>query len=153
MSVDEDVIREIVRRIRAACPADRIILFGSGASGSMTKDSDIDLLVMEPDPGNTRDEAWRIHEAIGKVGFSLDVIVMATERLRKRRTSSAVSLIRPTNTEGLSMRTVEAVKRDLVERWLEKAEQDFGLCRHLVMGAYCIRLPQPFTPSRLRKNC
>ncbi len=32
------------------------------------------------------------------------------------------------------MRTVEAVKRDLVERWLEKAEQDFGLCRHLVMG-------------------
>ena len=32
------------------------------------------------------------------------------------------------------MRAVEAVKRDLVERWLDKAEQDFGVCRHLLMG-------------------
>ncbi len=32
------------------------------------------------------------------------------------------------------MRAVEAVKRDLVERWLDKAEQDFGVCRHLVTG-------------------
>ena len=30
------------------------------------------------------------------------------------------------------MRAAEAVKRDLVERWLEKAEQDFGVCRHLL---------------------
>ena len=85
MSVDENVIREIVRRIRASCPADRIILFGSAASGDMTKDSDIDLLVMEPDPGNTRDEAWRLHQAIGKVGFSLDVIVMATQRFEEEK--------------------------------------------------------------------
>ncbi len=38
------------------------------------------------------------------------------------------------------MRTVEAVKRDLVERWLEKAEQDFGAAEQLLRSGS----PYPF---------
>ena len=85
MSVDEGLVQEIVRRIPGVCRADRIILFGSAATENMNRDSDIDLLVMEPDPGNTRDEAWRLREAIGNVGFSVDVIVMATQRFEEEK--------------------------------------------------------------------
>ena len=38
------------------------------------------------------------------------------------------------------MRAVEAVKRDLVERWLEKAEQDFGAAEQLLRSGS----PYPF---------
>src|SRR5437762_10093287 len=54
MAVDETLLDEIVRRVLAVARPDRIILFGSAATGQMTKDSDIDLLVIEPAPANTR---------------------------------------------------------------------------------------------------
>jgi len=55
-------------------------LFGSAAAGQMTKDSDIDLLIVDSAPGNTREESVRIRRALGDVGYPVDVIVIATER-------------------------------------------------------------------------
>jgi uncharacterized protein len=49
-SVSEEMLREIVERILMVSQPDRIILFGSAATGRMTRDSDIDLLVLERDP-------------------------------------------------------------------------------------------------------
>jgi predicted nucleotidyltransferase len=43
-------LRELVGRILTAARPDRIILFGSAPTGAMTRDSDIDLLVVEPTP-------------------------------------------------------------------------------------------------------
>ena len=48
MAIDDTLIGEIVHRVLAVARPDKIILFGSAASGQMTKDSDIDLLVIEP---------------------------------------------------------------------------------------------------------
>ena len=47
MNVDETLLNEVVRRVLTVARPDRIILFGSAATGQMTKDSDIDLLVVE----------------------------------------------------------------------------------------------------------
>jgi predicted nucleotidyltransferase len=80
MGVDETLLNEIVRRVLSASRPDRIILFGSAATGRMTKDSDIDLLVVDPAPRNTRDESVKIRRALGDVGYPVDVIVIATER-------------------------------------------------------------------------
>jgi predicted nucleotidyltransferase len=80
MSVDETLLNEIVRRVLGAVRPDRIILFGSAATGQMTKDSDIDLLIVDPAPHNTRDESVKIRRALGDVGYPVDVIVIATER-------------------------------------------------------------------------
>src|ERR1039457_2492398 len=80
MSVDETLLNEIVRRVLSAVRPDRIILFGSAATGQMTKDSDIDLLIVDPAPHNTRHESIRIRRALGDVGYPVDVIVIATER-------------------------------------------------------------------------
>src|ERR1017187_6898938 len=55
MNVDETLLNEVVRRVLTVARPDRIILFGSAATGQMTKDSDIDLLVVEPAPANTHE--------------------------------------------------------------------------------------------------
>ena len=80
MGIDDTLTDELVRRILTAAKPDRIILFGSAATGTMTRDSDIDLLVIEPEPGNTRDQSVKIRRSLGEVGYPIDVIVMSTER-------------------------------------------------------------------------
>jgi predicted nucleotidyltransferase len=68
---------------RLACESqvakpDRVILFGSAATGRMTRDSDIDLLVVEPAPANRTVESVRIRRALGDRGYPVDVIVIST---------------------------------------------------------------------------
>ena len=46
---DEALIEEAGRRLAAAAPDADIILFGSRARGEARSDSDLDLLVIEPD--------------------------------------------------------------------------------------------------------
>jgi len=52
MGVDDSLLSEIVRRVLSVARPDTIILFGSAVSGRMTKDSDIDLLIVDPSPAN-----------------------------------------------------------------------------------------------------
>lgn len=85
MAVDEELTQEIIRRILTVSEPDRVILFGSAASGQMTRDSDIDLLVVEPVPENTRHESVRIRQALGDIGYPVDVIVIATERFEETK--------------------------------------------------------------------
>lgn len=79
MSVDESLVREIVRRILSVAAPDKIILFGSAAAERMTRDSDIDLLIVETDPGDQRKESMRFRKALRGLGYPFDVIVISTE--------------------------------------------------------------------------
>lgn len=85
MSIDDTLTHELVRRILTTARPDRIILFGSAATGAMTRDSDIDLLVIEPEPGNTREESVKIRRTLDEVGYPIDVIVMSTERFEETK--------------------------------------------------------------------
>ena len=85
MGVDETLLNEIVQRVLSVARPDRIILFGSAAAGHMTKDSDIDLLVVEPSPANTRERSVEIRDAVGNIGYAVDVIVMRTERFERTK--------------------------------------------------------------------
>jgi predicted nucleotidyltransferase len=80
MGVDESLLGEIVRRVLSVARPDRIILFGSAATGEMTKDSDIDLLVVAPAPKNRHEERLKIADAIGDIEYPVDVIIIASER-------------------------------------------------------------------------
>ena len=80
MGVDERLLGEIVRRVLSVARPDRIILFGSAATGEMTKDSDIDLLVVAPTPKNRHEERLKIADAIGDIEYTVDVILIASER-------------------------------------------------------------------------
>lgn len=85
MGVDENLLNEVVRRIVSVAQAEKIILFGSAASGTMNRDSDIDLLVLEREPGNTRTESVRIGDVLRGMGYPFDVIVMSTEKFEETR--------------------------------------------------------------------
>ncbi len=80
MGVDETLLSEIVRRVLRVARPEKIILFGSAATGQMTADSDIDLLIVEPAPANRHEESVAIADAIGDVNFPVDVKIIASDR-------------------------------------------------------------------------
>jgi predicted nucleotidyltransferase len=79
MGVDEETIREIVRRILTVARPDKVILFGSAATGQMTRDSDIDLLIVEPDTSNQRTEYVRIRKALWDIDYPFDILFISTD--------------------------------------------------------------------------
>lgn len=85
ISVSDETIQEIVQRLLRVCRPDRVILFGSAATGTMTPDSDIDLLVLEPQVHDVREEATRLRAALDGVRYPIDVIVMSRERFDETR--------------------------------------------------------------------
>ncbi len=85
MSIDDSLVREIVRRLRAVVEPDRVILFGSAATGSMTPDSDIDLLVVAPAAVNTIAARAQLLRALRGLGFAFDVFMIGTERFEETK--------------------------------------------------------------------
>jgi uncharacterized protein len=85
MGISPTLMNEIVKRILEVAEPQRIILFGSAAMGRMTKDSDIDLLVLESAPSDTRQESVRIRQAVRGLGYPFDIIVMAVERFEESK--------------------------------------------------------------------
>jgi predicted nucleotidyltransferase len=79
MGIDEPLLQKIVGRILTATRPDKIILFGSAASGEMAEGSDIDLLVVEASAGDQRNKSIRIREKLRGLGYAFDVIVISTE--------------------------------------------------------------------------
>ena len=80
MTVGETLLNEIVRRICNAATVARIVLFGSAAAGRMGPDSDIDLLVLEDEPGDVRQEMIRLRAALRGLASPFDVVVMSKKQ-------------------------------------------------------------------------
>jgi len=85
MGIDQQTIDEIVRRVRSVSRPQRIILFGSAATEAMTADSDVDLLILEPEPPRDRSEWLRITRALRDLHFPFDIILMDTERFEESK--------------------------------------------------------------------
>lgn len=85
MTIPDETLRHIVAQIVHAASPDRVILFGSAATGNMTVDSDIDLLVIESQVSNTRQEGIRLRAVLGDVPLPIDVIVMSRERFEETK--------------------------------------------------------------------
>jgi len=79
MCIDEDTIGEVVRRILSVAKPDKIILFGSAAAGGMSRDSDVDLLIVERDVSDQRDEYVRIIRSLWDIGYAFDILFIRTE--------------------------------------------------------------------------
>src|SRR5712692_9749811 len=85
MGIDDSLVREIVGRLLGVTLPDRIILFGSAATGQMTSDSDIDLLVVVPAPSNTVEERVKLLRALRGLRFPFDVFIIGTERFEETK--------------------------------------------------------------------
>jgi uncharacterized protein len=85
MLIDESTRVAIVTRLMEAASPARIILFGSAATGTATRDSDIDLLVLEDEVDDVRAESVRLRSALGDIGWPVDVVVIPTERFEQTK--------------------------------------------------------------------
>jgi predicted nucleotidyltransferase len=78
---EKALIAEASRRIAAAAPDAKVILFGSRARGEARAGSDLDLLVIEPELKSRRAETARLREALGNLGIPIDLIVVPSSHV------------------------------------------------------------------------
>jgi predicted nucleotidyltransferase len=77
---DEALIAEASRRLAAAAPGAKVILFGSRARGESRPNSDLDLLVIEPgEVSKRRAETARLRRELRGLEVALDVIVVSAK--------------------------------------------------------------------------
>ena len=62
-----------------------MILFGSAARGELTRDSDLDFLVIEPEVENPALESVRLRRVLGDVLIPMDIIVASEHRVQEWR--------------------------------------------------------------------
>lgn len=73
----EAVINEAGKRLSAAAPGARVILFGSHARGDAGQRSDLDFLVVEPEVEDALAESVRLRKTLRGLGVFADVIVVS----------------------------------------------------------------------------
>lgn len=98
-TVDPGVLEEVIRRIVHCANPDKIILFGSGAHGTMGPDSDLDLLVIKNgdfDAGRLTEE---IYVNLIGIGQAVDIIVVSASDVHQYGLSPYL-VINPALREG-----------------------------------------------------
>lgn len=72
---EEALIEEAGRRLSAAAPDSDVILFGSRGRGESRPDSDLDLLVIEPDFNRRGDEYGRLRKELRGLDVAIDLVI------------------------------------------------------------------------------
>lgn len=73
---NESLIAEAGRRLAAATNGARVIVFGSYARDEVGPDSDLDLLVIEPEVSAPRAESARLRRELRDLEVALDIVVI-----------------------------------------------------------------------------
>jgi predicted nucleotidyltransferase len=74
--VTENEIQEMTRRIVAEVNPIKVILFGSRADGTARVGSDVDLLVIQPDPVQEHVAAVRLRRLLRDFRVPIDIVVV-----------------------------------------------------------------------------
>jgi len=86
--VDDELLKEVVRRILEVTQPDKIILFGSYARGDATEDSDLDILIIQPSDLPRYKRSTPIRLALLGVFPSKDIVVYTPEEVEEWKTAS-----------------------------------------------------------------
>jgi uncharacterized protein len=141
ISRDDPRLALIAERLKREFGAERVILFGSVARGTATKDSDVDLLVVAPSDEPYRDHANRLHELLRDVGrgMHLSPILRTPNELRQRLElgdqffqeilNTGIELC---GTGAQLMGTGNPPSPAYIEEWREHARQDWRAMRILL---------------------
>ena len=78
-------IEELVRRIGREFGAERVILFGSYAQGTITEDSDVDLLVVAKTSLPPPERYAAVRRLAADFPASFDIIVKTPDEYARRR--------------------------------------------------------------------
>lgn len=95
-----ELIDEVTRRLAAATPGSKVILFGSRSRGEERPDSDVDLVVIQPEKVEKPvAETARLRRELRGLGVGFDLIVVSAEYAEKRSRSEG-SLMQEVFAEG-----------------------------------------------------
>ena len=72
------------RMAAAATKPSTVIVFGSCARGDATEESDLDLLVLQPEVNDKASEYLRLKAAVGRIGIGVDLVLFARPEFERR---------------------------------------------------------------------
>ena len=96
-ALDQKTLDEIIRRVVEVAQPERIILFGSAARGDMTRNSDVDLLIIKE--GGDANLRAQIYEKMYGVRVAVDAILVSPTDVERYKDSHAL-VIKPALQEG-----------------------------------------------------
>ncbi len=99
MKIDQALIEQIVDRILSVAQPEKIILFGSAATGDMTGASDIDLLIVERDITGQRQEYVRIRKALWDIEYPFDILFISSDWFEQSK-ETVGGVAHPANKHG-----------------------------------------------------
>lgn len=76
-------LEEMVRRIVKVSDPEKIILFGSHATGRAGPGSDVDLMILTNKGKSRREEAAKLYEVLGDVGVAKDIVVIRPDEFER----------------------------------------------------------------------
>ena len=102
-TVDENLLKEIVRRIVEAVAPEKIILFGSAARGEMGPDSDLDLLIVKSGVHRLATTQMIEHSLTG-ISIPTDIVVATPKDIEVHKDTIGL-IYRPALQEGKTVYT------------------------------------------------
>lgn len=78
------LVPEIVKRILSEDGIERVILFGSSVEGNLTKDSDLDLLVVKETITNRYQEMIHLRRLLKGLGTPIDLLVIGHDDFQEK---------------------------------------------------------------------
>jgi len=84
-TLDQNTLKEIIRRIVEIAQPEKIILFGSAVRKKMGPHSDVDLLVIVDNQRHRRRTTQAIYRHLIGVGFAADIVVVTKDDVERYR--------------------------------------------------------------------
>lgn len=98
--IHPSILNDIISRIVEVAGPEQIILFGSGARGTMGGDSDLDLLVVKRGRYNPRKVTSSIYMRMRGIMQAMDIVLVTPAQIAKYR-NCPWSVICPALQEGM----------------------------------------------------
>jgi predicted nucleotidyltransferase len=83
MKITEKTIREVAAAIGRAANAEKVILFGSYATGSGGKESDVDFIVVSHSALPRHKRSRQLYAMFDPYPFPMDIIVYTPDEIRE----------------------------------------------------------------------
>ena len=138
----EPIVAAMVDRLVSEFRPKRIILFGSRARGDAHQRSDVDLLVVVPDPTDTNEAALQMRSRLRDLSVAKDILVTTPAEIAYRGHVTG-SVLHAALREGRVVHDGDGVIEAEALQWLEIVEEDLEVVRWALSSE----------PPRLRPAC